>query len=150
MSLAMMSRLPAVARRCLAVATMTAAFAACGGDDPEQPTSLAGTYAATTLLFTPPDRPQIDVLAQGGALTLTIAADNRTSGTLSVPASAAGGTAFTASMAGTAVREGGLVHFEQSADSFVRDLVFTVGPNTLTARQTLSAGTGYTVTLTKQ
>jgi hypothetical protein len=89
------------------------------------------------------------VLARGGSFTLTIGTDNRTSGTLSVPATVTGGEALTASMAGTAVRSGNTVRFEQSADTFVRDLRWTVDGRTLRAEnQTAGAGT-FTITLTR-
>ncbi len=124
------------------------ALAACS-DDPTAPRPIAGRYTATTFRAGPTGQPPIDVLAAGGTLTVEIAADNRTSGTLALPAAVTGGQALTASMAGTAVRTGNTVRFEQSADTFVRDLRWTVDGNTLRV-QSQAAGEGtFTIALTR-
>ena len=121
----------------------------CGSDSPSQPASIAGTYTATVFRVTPTGQPTIDVLAQGGSLSITIAADNTASGTLSIPASVAG-TPFTASMTGTVVQTGSTVRFEQTADTFVRDLTFTVVGNTLQATNQVAGVGSFTITLTRQ
>jgi hypothetical protein len=123
---------------------------ACGSDSPTQVSSpVAGTYLATEFLVTPAGEPTIDVLAQGGTLSITIAADNRTSGSLTLPASIAG-TDISLSMAGTAVVSGSTVTFQQPGDTFVRNLTFTVSGNTLSVTNQSTGTATFTVTLTKQ
>ena len=138
--------------RLLAVVLLTLATgwsSACGSDSPSQPSSLAGVYTATVFRVTPTGQSPIDVLAQGGSLSITIASDNTATGTLSLPASIAG-TAFSASMAGTVVQTGTTVRFEQTTDTFVRDLTFTVVGNTLQATNQVAGVGSFTITLTRQ
>ena len=90
----------------------------------------------------------IDVLAQGGSLSVTVSSDNAASGSLSLAASVAGAP-FTASMTGTAVQTGITVRFEQTADTFVRDLTFTVVGNTLQATNQVAGSASFTITLSR-
>jgi hypothetical protein len=60
------------------------------------------------------------------------------------------GTAFSASMAGTVVQTGTTVRFEQTADTFVRDLTFTVVGNTLQTTSQVAGAGSFTITLTRQ
>lgn len=132
-----------------ALATATAVVAGCKSDSTSPP-PIAGTYTATTLSVTPSGQSSIDVLAQGGTLSITIAADNSTTGTLYLPSSVTGGAPMTASMAGTAVRSGSAVRFQQSADTFVRDLVFTLSGTSLQVTNQTVATATYTVVLKRQ
>ena len=99
---------------------------AVGCSDPLTPGSIIGTYFASTFALS--GGATEDVLAAGGSLTITFSAGGTTSGVLFVPAasSASGGMDFTADMAGTFVLEGDSVILTQDADSFVRDLTWTV------------------------
>jgi hypothetical protein len=134
----------------LALLTLSSAWlTGCGSDTPSQPSSIAGAYTATVFRVTPTGQPPIDVLAQGGSLSVTIASDNTASGTLSLPASVAG-TPVTASMTGTVVQTGTTVRFEQTADTFVRDLTFMVVGNTLQATNQVAGVASFTITLTRQ
>ena len=136
--------------RLLALVTFASAWVSgCGSDSPSQPSSLAGTYVATVFRVTPTGESTIDVLAAGGSLSVTIASDNTASGSLSIPASVAG-TPFTASMAGTVVQSGSTVQFQQTADTFVRDLTFTIVGNTLQATSQVAGAGSFTITLTRQ
>ena len=123
-------------------------LAACGGNETGPSPELPGVYVASVFRVTPPAEPLIDVLAAGGTLSITVASDHSTTGSLSIPASLNGGTPFIADMAGTATLSGSSVHFQQSADSFVKDLTWTLGTN-LTVNQTIGGAT-YTITLTRQ
>lgn len=127
-----------------------AATAACSST-PVAPTpaSLAGNYSATVFRVTPPGQPQVDALAAGGSITIAIASGGTTTGTLFLPASVTGGSAFTASMAGSITVAGSSVQFVQSADSFIRNLTFTVSGTTLTVTNGVAAGASYTITLTR-
>lgn len=123
---------------------------AAGCSDPTRPEAPFGTFEATTFLVTPPGEPAIDVLAQGGSLTLAFSASNAVIGTLSVPASVTGGQPIVADMDGTVVRSGNTIELQQSADTFVRDLTWTVGESTLTVvNQSAGSGT-FTITMTRQ
>jgi hypothetical protein len=119
------------------------------GDDSTDPSSIAGNYSATVFQVTLTGAQPIDVLAAGGSLTVTISDQNATTGTLSVPASLNGGTPFTATMTGTAVITGTTVRFEQTADTFVRDLNWTIAGTTLTTTNQTAGGASYTITLTR-
>jgi hypothetical protein len=55
---------------------------ACGGDTAVPGPSIVGSYTATVLRVVPTGQPELDVLASGGSLTLDIAADHSTAGTL--------------------------------------------------------------------
>ena len=127
---------------------LASASVACGSDGPTQP-SVAGAYVATTFRVTPAGQPMIDVLAGGGTLSINIAADNSTTGSLTLPASLAGSTT-SLTMAGTAVVSGSTIKFQQTADTFVRDLTFTISGNTLSATNQTVGGATFNVTLTRQ
>jgi hypothetical protein len=126
--------------------------AACGGSDAPTTTttpSIVGSYKATVFQVTPAGQPMIDVLAKGGTLSMVIAADNSTTGSLSLPPSILG-SPFSATLTGTAVQTGNTVKFQQTADTFIRDLTFTVNGAALEAKNQ-TAGVGvFTVVLTRQ
>jgi hypothetical protein len=128
----------------LLAASLLILAAGCGDDHD------VTTYAATTFQVTQTGQNPQNILAAGGSLTIAIAADNSTGGSLFIPASAAGGTAFIADMAGTASFSGSTVTFTQGADTFVRDLTFTVVGSTLQVTNQIVSGTTYNITLTKQ
>jgi hypothetical protein len=129
------------------VLSMAATLPSCTkGTEPED---LAGSYSATVFKVTPAGQATIDVLAAGGSLTITITGNNTTSGTLSIPASLNGGVPFTASMEGTVTLSGSTVAFQQTADTFVRDLSWTFAGNSLSVSNQLVSGDAHTLTLTK-
>ena len=119
------------------------------GCDSTDPNPLAGTFVATSFIVTETGEPPTDVLALGGDLTITIAQNSSTTGTLNVPSELTGGSDLSFSMNGTATRTGNTVHFDQQADTFVRDLAWTFSGNTLTANETVS-GVSLAITLTRQ
>ena len=115
-----------------------------------EPDPLVGTYLATTFQVAPAGQGPINVLALGGTLGINVANNLVTAGTLIVPASLNGGTPFSASLAGTVVRTASSVRFSQPADSFVRDLTFTLSGDTLEALRQTVGGTTYDIILTRQ
>ena len=135
-------------RRRLLAASLLLAVTACGSSSTDA-NPLAGSYVATTFQVTPTGESMIDVLAYGGTLGITIANDNRTSGTLFVPASLAG-EIITESMAGTAVLTGNKVAFTQSSNTFVKALTFTINGSTLEAMNQSLNGARFDVVLTRQ
>ena len=134
-------------RRLAAYFALGASLAACsdGGDD----VHIVSSYEATTFTVTPTGQAPINVLTAGGSLTINLMSDGTTTGSLIVPAGASGGTAINASMAGTFTRVGDTVTFDQDADTFVRDMDFTVSGSTLTGVENFGGGT-VAVTLTLQ
>lgn len=127
--------------------------AACSDDDdPTDPSLvLEGTYVATQFLVTPIGLPTVDVLASGGSVTITIAGDGTTSGTATVPASITGtGQAATLDMAGTAVRSGNTVTFQQAEDSFVEDVEWTLDAVGLHTSSQVAGLATFTIRLTRQ
>lgn len=122
-------------------------LSACDGI-PTSPEELAAQYSATTFTVLQ-NGTTSNVLASGGSLVITLAADGTTTGQLSIPASVNGGTPLNASMAGTFTLATGIVDFHQSADTFVRDMPFTVSKKTLSGNRTFSGAT-VDVVLTRQ
>ncbi len=133
----------------LAVALVASTLSACGDDGVINPDPIAGAYTATTFRATPTGLAEIDILAQGGGLVLSINGANTTAGTLSLPAVVTGTVATQVSMAGTATRNGSGVKFEQSADTFVRDLNWTFANNTLSVTNQSVGGATYTIVLAR-
>jgi hypothetical protein len=134
-------------RHILSLALVACGLAGCS-DSTAPSNPLAGTYSATVFRVTPAGESEIDVLAAGGTLTITIAANNSTTGSLDIPASVGGG--ISASMAGTATLSGSTVTFQQSADTFVRDLSWTRAGSALTVTGQQVGNASFTITLTRQ
>ena len=128
---------------------LTSTLVACPHGNPTQASPVAGTYVATVLRATPTGQAPIDVLAQGGTLSIVVAPDFSTTGMLTIPASIVG-RLITASMEGSATVTGSTVTFQQSADTFIRDLTFTMSGNTLTTKDQPRGGATYTITLKRQ
>ena len=138
----------------LVPALLALTFAATSGcRGATQPDPLVGTWLATTFRVTPTGQGEKDVLGAGGTLGLNIVPVDSTflaTGTVILPASVTGGAALIASLAGPAVRTGNTVRLTPTADSFVRDLVFTLVENRLEAVNQVVGGTRYDVILTRQ
>ena len=62
-----------VRRVVLAAVSAFAVASACSNDVSIEPDVLAGSYVATSFLVTPSGQPTVDVIAKGGALSITIA-----------------------------------------------------------------------------
>ena len=77
-------------------------------------------------------------------------AEDAASGTLDMPAGTTGGTALVASVAGTVVRQGGAVRFEQSTTPSFRDLDRTARSGRQSATNPALPGATWTITLTRQ
>ena len=99
-------------------------LASCGGNPigPE-PNSLVGPWEATSFALVQGSN-STDVHIAGGSMTITLTSDNRTSGSLVIPASLNGGITETFDMAGTWTQNADTVEFNQNADTFVRDAVW--------------------------
>lgn len=129
-----MVRTPNRLRRLLVPAVLaTFVSAGCTGTDapivPNQ--QIVGSYVATRFLVTPTDKPAINVLAQGGSLSIAINASNETTGALLMPAGVFGPDAVNQSMAGTVQQSGYTVVFVQTASTFVRAVQWLAGGGTI-------------------
>ncbi len=140
---------PTMRRVLLGVAVAAASALACGELTPG-PGNLAGSYLPSLFLITPTGQPQIDVLLQGGSLNIAITASNTTSGQLSLPATVTGTTPLLALMTGDAVVTGSTLQFQQNADTFIRNLTWTVKRDTLEVVNQVVGGASYTIKMPKR
>jgi len=85
----------------------------------------------------------VDYLAGGSTLTISIGEDSTVTGHLFIPATLTGDEPFEADMAGRAVVTPGRVTFDQTADTFIRDLIFLRHPGSIEAYMALNPGTSY-------
>jgi hypothetical protein len=139
--------------RRLALAAIVPALAlvsACENDVSIESDVLAGSYTATSFLVTPSGQPTVDVIAKGGSLLITIAADSTTTGLLSLPAGVLSPQGGTASMAGIVTqRADGTFRFvHPSADTFIEALVWQQFTDALISTSFLS-NTQFQITLRK-
>lgn len=124
-------------------------LAGCSDDDGTDISDVAGSYEATTFVVTPDGEGQIDVLAAGGFINITINSNGTTTGDMFLPASVAG-TDQAFSMDGTASIVGSeQVAFDQVADSFFRELTFTIEAEELVVLEQRAGSAVFTITLTR-
>lgn len=107
--------------------------AGCGDDDNFSPTveTVAGSYTATTFTLEGPGG-TADLLALGATVSVNLAENGTTTGTLFIPDGNEDGSDLDASLAGTWTLSGNTVSFSQSEDTFIRDVDFAASPNRLT------------------
>ena len=117
-------------------------LASCGDDDSFSPTveNVAGPYAASLFTLTTAAG-TTDLLGLGSSVTVTLAPDGTTSGHLFVPGGAEEGGDLDAELTGTWTLNGKIVTFNQTADTFIRDVEFTASRNRLTAEGTFNEQT---------
>jgi len=101
-------------------------------------------------LVTPNGQSTANVIGSGGFLTINIESAGTTSGMLSIPASVTGGAPLNASMEGTIAVVNSTVTFNQSADTFLRDLDFSHSSGTLRAENQLVGSATFSLVLTRQ
>lgn len=102
------------------------ALFACGSDSTGPAKPPVGSYTAIEFVTTG-NSGQTNQLVIGGSLQMNLAANGTTSGHLHMAASGAN-PVIDADMAGTWTLTGNIVHFTQAADTFVRNMVFTLQP----------------------
>jgi hypothetical protein len=112
--------------------TLALALGSCGGEDTFSPTeeSVAGSYSASVLTLTS-SVGTTDLLALGSTVDITLAANGTTSGRLFVPGGDDNGGDLDVDLTGTWALSGSTVTFNQTGDSFIRDVEFTAGPDQL-------------------
>lgn len=115
-----------------------------------EPSFIGGAWTATEFTITEPGEDPADVLAAGGSLTINIitAPAGVTEGTLIIPGEFAEGVDVVSSMEGTFTLNGNTVTFDQEADTFVRDMTWTLFGDKMTATQAF-AGVTIHVQLTR-
>lgn len=124
-------------------------LAGCSDEDGTDISDVAGSYEATTFVVTPDGEGPIDVLAAGGFINITINSNGTTTGDMFLPASVAG-TDQAFSMDGTASIVGSeQVAFDQVADSFFRELTFTIEAEELVVLEQRAGSAVFTITLTR-
>ena len=113
--------------------SLVPALAGCGDDSSFSPTveSVAGAYSAT--IFTlDVGAGTVDQLVLGADVAMTLAPDGTTTGHLFVPGAGAGGGDLDADLTGSWTLSRGGVTFDQTADTFIRDVRFTADRDRLT------------------
>ena len=96
---------------------------------------MAGDYHATTLTATQATG-TINLLLNGGALTLSLHQDGTTTGHLFVPGAGEGGADVDLDLPGTWTLTRNTVTFASDADTFIRDMPFTPELNRLRGEET--------------
>ena len=134
--------------RTLSLIAAALLLASCSDND-ANPTTLAGTYNASAFTVTPSGQAAINVLSAGGSLTMTITSDGVVSGSMSLPASVTGGAPLVADMIGVATQSGTTVTFDQTADTFVRDLNWKLSAEGLSVTSQSAGSASYTITLAR-
>jgi len=110
-----------------------AAVVACS--DAFSPTidNVAGEYTLDQLTTVTDTGGTKNWVAAGATFTISLGTNGTTTGQLFIPEGGAGGVDFNADMAGTWTLTDGIVGFDQTADSFVRDYLFSARENRLAA-----------------
>lgn len=132
------------------IATAILVAAGCGDDDSLSPSreSVAGSYTATTFLVTQQNI-VADLLQLGSGVILDLATDGTVTGHIFVPNGNEDGSDLDLDLTGSWTLDGAIVRFDMpEADTFIRDIAFTAGANTLSAEQN-SGGTRIQLVLTK-
>lgn len=122
----------------------------CGGDDPFTPTvqNVAGSYQASSLTGTQSGI-TVNLLSLGATVAIVLNEDGTTTGRVFAPGLDVGGQDLDVDLAGTWTLQGETVTFEQTGDTFIRDVPFTVGRNRLQGESTFG-GVLVRLTLTRQ
>jgi hypothetical protein len=119
------SHMSLILQKSAALLAFAITLTACGGDSTSPSTDPpAGNYNAIQFVTTGSSG-QRDELMAGGSLQLELDPDHTTSGHLHVAASS-NGPVFDADMAGTWTVTGNVVTVSQPADTFVRNMPFTL------------------------
>lgn len=114
--------------RLLGLLTLGALWACSEAPNPTGPADAPGVYSATEFTTTA-NGITVDQLANGVTLTITLATDGHTSGSLSVPA--AGGDPV--DLAGRWTRTGSNITFQHPLQTFLDVLTFDLTDTRLTA-----------------
>lgn len=111
-------------------------------------TDLVGLYEATEFTVTD-NGTTTDWLAAGATVQLILNANQTSAGSLFVPGGAQGGGDLNADLSGTWTINDGKVYFEQDADTFIRNMPFSVVGEDLVGDQVFGTAR-VRITLTRQ
>ena len=123
----------------------------CGGDDPPfspTPESVAGNYHASSLTGTQSGI-TVNFLSLGASVEMVLNEDGTTTGRVFAPGLDEGGQDLDVDLTGTWALQGETVTFNQTGDTFIRDIPFTVRRNRLEGEGTFRTVT-IRLTLTKE
>jgi hypothetical protein len=121
----MKMKIPLRKSRTMLLLGLSALLAACE-ESTSPPDSAVGSYTAVSFITTPTGGTPRNEIQAGSTLTLNLVGDGSTSGHLHIAAATIGSPPFDADMAGTWVQNGLTVDISQGADTFVRDMPFTM------------------------
>ena len=123
----------------LAAVGLATALSGCGSDGPTGANrdAVVGAYHATAFSVTEQGSTR-DLLQEGGAIVLTLAADNTTSGEAVIPPASGSGEPTVQDLTGTWSLSGSTVSLSLTADTFLRDVSLTVGPDRLSGDRDFS------------
>ncbi len=118
--------------------SLVLALAGCGDDTSFSPTAenVAGVYSATTFTLGLAVA-TVDQLVLGSEVEITLAPDGTTTGRVFVPGAGEDGGDLDADLTGTWALSRGGVTFDQTADTFIRDVRFAADRNRLIGKATL-------------
>jgi len=122
-----------------------AAIIACGSDSTSPPSEVVGSYTATQFTTTGSSG-QTNQLLAGSTLHVTLASGGGVSGQLHMVATSSN-PLFDRDMAGTWTRTGNTIDFHQDADTFIRNMPFTIEANGDLVGARSFSGTAIAVTL---
>lgn len=125
-----------------AVLSVAFALTACVPTEPQEEATL--DYVPTRWIIT--GAIEADALAEGATLSLVLEQGGRVNGSLFMPASIVGPEDLTADMAGTWVKRGDTIQFNQIMRTFVSEIPWILSPETLTAADSFE-GSFYDVEL---
>ena len=127
-----------------------AALVACTVADPfvPSPENMSGSYTARE--FIAADTQAVhDWLAAGATLDLSLVRDGTMTGHLFLPNSVTGTGDFNADMAGTWLLSGYVIQFGQAAETFVREIDYSAGPDRIVGDKTFGDSLRIIIVLTK-
>jgi len=130
----------------LTLSSTLSLLGACGSSSDPDSLAFAGDYDASVMIVTAAGLHPVDLLAGGSSLTISIAGDSSVTGHLFIPAAITGTGDLDDDLAGTASATVSTISFDQTADTFVRDLTFTRHRDYLSADQMIN-GDRYVVRL---
>jgi hypothetical protein len=112
-------------------------LAACGAGDNFSPSveNVSGAYTASSFTVTGTSG-TTNLLAAGATVSITLAANETTSGRLFVPGGAEDGSDLDADLSGAWSLKGSKVKFTHAADTFIRDVEFLATESQLTGEGT--------------
>lgn len=117
--------------------TLALVLGSCGDSFSPTVETVAGSYTAISFTLTS-SVGTTDLLALGSTVDITLAADGTTSGRLFVPGGAEDGSDLDVDLVGTWTLAGSTVTFNQTGDTFIRDVQFTAGRNRLSGEGTFN------------